>query len=248
MLDTLMASRALMRNLERYASIPDDARESVLALSSTIKTYLPGAYLVRSGDRTDQYGLVISGFAFRHKITTSGCRQIVGVLVPEDLIDSDSIFLASADHNVQVMTEAAVAIFSREAIRDLFRSTPSVAESLMVNLSATVAMSNEWIVNVGRRDARGRVAHLLCEVAIRLGKDGRRPNQWFDFPMTQEQIGDAVGLTPVHVNRVMRALDRDGLTERSKRRITFPNWEGLLYASDFHDGYLRLNTPDERSN
>jgi CRP-like cAMP-binding protein len=248
MLDTVMASRALMRNLERYASISSDARDAVLALPSTIRTYQPGAYLVRDGNRTDQYGLVLSGFAFRHKITLSGSRQIVGLLVSDDLLDIDSLFVASDDDNIQTMTEATVAIFSRNAIRGLFRSAPSVAESLMVNLSTVVSLSNEWIVNIGRRDARGRVAHLLCEVAMRLGMNGQSLNRWFEFPMTQEQIADAVGLTPVHVNRVMGVLDREGLTERAKRRITFPNWEGLRHASDFHDGYLGQNTQEDGSN
>jgi CRP-like cAMP-binding protein len=248
MLDTVMASRALLRNFERYALISSDACDAVLALPSTIRTYQPGAYLVRDGDRTDQYGLVLSGFAFRHKITTSGTRQIVGLLVPDDLVDIDSLFVASGDHNIQTMTEATIAIFSRDAIRGLFRSAPSVAESLMVKLSRVVSLSNEWIVNIGRRNARSRVAHLLCEVAMRLGRNNQRPNQWFEFPMTQEQIGDAVGLTPVHVNRVMGILDREGLTERAKRRITFPNWDGLRHASDFHDGYLGQNTREDGSN
>jgi CRP-like cAMP-binding protein len=248
MLDTELASRALMRNFERFASISDDARGAVLALRSNIRTYQPGAYMVRNGDISDRYGLLLSGFAFRHIITSSGRRQIVGMLISEDILDIDSLFVDAGNYNIQSMTETTIAAFSRGAVQDLFRTMPSVAESLMTNLSTVLSMSNEWIVNVGRRDARGRVAHLLCEVAIRLGKNGQRPSQSFEFPMTQEQIADAVGLTAVHVNRVMGALDREGLTKRTKRRITFPNWEGLRYASDFHDGYLRQNTPDEGSN
>ena len=99
----------------------------------------------------------------------------------------------------------------------------------------------EWVVNVGRRDARTRIAHLLCEFARRLEVAGLAHEYRYELPMTQEQIADATGLTPVHVNRVLMALARDGLIERSKRFVAIPQWEALRRVAGFSETYLHLD-------
>ena len=99
----------------------------------------------------------------------------------------------------------------------------------------------EWVMNVGRRDARSRIAHLLCEVARRLEAAGLIEEYGYELPMTQEQLGDATGLTPVHVNRVLMGLARDGLIERNKRFIGIPDWEALRRVGGFSETYLHLD-------
>ncbi len=99
----------------------------------------------------------------------------------------------------------------------------------------------EWIANIGRRDARSRVAHLLCEIAVRLHSAGLITGNRYELPMTQEQIGDATGLTPVHVNRTLQKLCSERLITRDKRAITIENWKALSVVADFNTGYLHLN-------
>lgn len=99
----------------------------------------------------------------------------------------------------------------------------------------------EWIANIGRRDARSRVAHLLCEIAVRLQSAGLITGNRYELPMTQEQLGDATGLTPVHVNRTLQKLHGDGLITRDKRSITIENWKALSGVADFNPGYLHLD-------
>jgi CRP-like cAMP-binding protein len=96
----------------------------------------------------------------------------------------------------------------------------------------------EWVVNVGRRDSRARVAHLLCEFSLRLEAAGLARNHRYELPMTQEQLADAVGLTAVHVNRVLKQLGEDGLITRDRRTITIEDWQRLRDVGDFNERYL----------
>jgi CRP-like cAMP-binding protein len=98
----------------------------------------------------------------------------------------------------------------------------------------------EWIANIGRRDAHTRMAHLLCEFALRLKVAGLGERDSYELPMTQEQLADATGLTPVHVNRTLRALDQEGLISRDKRAVRISDWKRLVAAGDFDSGYLHL--------
>ena len=121
----------------------------------------------------------------------------------------------------------------RSAFRDLALSHPGVNQAILTNILVEASIFREWIVNVGRRDARRRIAHLLCEFAIRLDKQGIGAGQDYQLPMSQEQLADAVGLTSVHVNRTLKALEQDGLITRDKRRLSFPRWEALKEICDF---------------
>ena len=101
-------------------------------------------------------------------------------------------------------------------------------------------MFREWILNVGRRSALARVAHVLCELAVRLEAQGLADHYGYELPMTQEQLADVIGMTPVHVNRTLKALEADGLIKRNKRRISFPTWQALRDVGDFNQRYLHL--------
>jgi CRP-like cAMP-binding protein len=109
-----------------------------------------------------------------------------------------------------------------------------------VKILVEASIFREWVLNVGRRDSRARIAHLLCELAVRLNEEGLAKDYGYDLPMTQEQIADAVGLTPVHVNRTLKALEEDGLVIRTKRNISFPEWQRLRSVGDFNQRYLHL--------
>ena len=201
----------------------------------------PAAYIVREGERPDRSCLLLSGFAFRHKVTVEGARQIVSVHIPGDFLDLDAALLNVADHNVQALTRCETAFIPRNAVRALIASHPRVAMAMWVDTLIDSSVFREWVVNVGRRDARSRISHLLCEFARRLEVAGMAEEYGYELPMTQEQLADATGLTPVHVNRVLQGLTRDGLIVRDKRHVGIPDWEALRRVAGFSETYLHLD-------
>ena len=142
---------------------------------------------------------------------------------------------------MQALTRCQVALVPRDAIVELIRSRGKVAHAMWIDTLIDGSIYREWIVNVGRRDARAAMCHLLCEFARRLEASGMGSNGGYELPMSQEQLGDALGITPVHVNRVLRELDREGLIEREKRFVRVPNWEKLRKVGGFNENYLHLD-------
>lgn len=230
----------LVRKLAGHGSLQPADREAILTLPHVRRQFEPGAYLLREGDMPDQCGVLLSGFVFRHKLSGDGQRQILSLHVPGDAIDLQSLYLAIADHNIQALTRVEIAVVPQAAMQALIAGRPAVARAAMAAMMAEASISREWLLNVGRRDARTRIAHLLCEFAIRIDAQGLSGPDGYDLPMTQEQIGDAVGLTAIHVNRTMKGLEADGLLQRRKRHITFPDWERLRAVGDFTGRYLHL--------
>ncbi|WP_404333333.1 Crp/Fnr family transcriptional regulator [Sphingomonas sp. MMS12-HWE2-04] len=204
------------------------------------RTLEPGTYLVREADPPRQCPVLVSGFAFRQKHTGEGDRQIIGILIPGEAVDFQNIYFEVADHSVQMLTRGEVLFVPKEALQDIVCRRVGVAHAVLLKTLAEASIFREWILNVGRRDARQRLAHVLCELAVRLDAMGLVEEYRYELPMTQEQLADALGLTPVHVNRVLKSLEADGLIRRSKRNISFPDWQGLRDAADFNQRYLHL--------
>jgi CRP-like cAMP-binding protein len=229
---------AMIRKFEKHTKLGLADREALLALPYTHRRVTPGTHLVRDGDYPDSCCLLITGFAYRHKITGEGARQIISLHLPGDFIDLQNMFLSVSDHNVQALTHADIAFVPKALLSQLAMSHPLIARAMWIDTLIDASIFREWVVNVGRRDSRARVAHLLCEFALRLESAGLSENHRYTLPMTQEQLADSVGLTPVHVNRVLKALESDGLISRDKRALTIEDWHQLSVAGDFHERYL----------
>jgi len=190
---------------------------------------------------TDHSILITSGLAYRHKISADGSRQIVSIHIPGDFVDLEGALLKVADHNVQTLTRCDLAMVPRTALRDLLTKHPQVALAMWVDTLIDSSIFREWIMNIGRRDARERLAHIFCEFALRLEVAGLGSTAGYELPMTQEQLADASGLTAVHVNRTLKALANDGLIRREKRFVFIPDWEKLRSVAGFTDTYLHLD-------
>lgn len=219
-------------------------REAILALPYTLKSLAPGSYVVREGERPNACGLLVTGFAYRQKLTGEGGRQILSIHIPGEPLDFQNIFLEAADHSVQMLTRGQLAFIPRSDIESLARSSATLGHAVLLNILVDASIFREWILNVGRRDAKSRLAHMLCELAIRLDSLGLAENMGYHLPMTQIELADALGLTPVHLNRVIRSLEADGLIRRSKREISFPDWDRMCDIADFNDRYLHLTEQD----
>jgi CRP-like cAMP-binding protein len=228
----------LVERLARLSPLSGADREALLALPHAVRSLGASIQLVRDGDHVESCTALRSGFAYRYKITGEGARQIISVHIAGELVDLQNSFLAIADHSVQMLTDGEVAVIPRQALGDLALGQPGVARALWIDSLIDASIFREWVVNVGRRNSRARVAHLLCELCLRLQKAGLIEGPTYELPMTQEQLADAVGLTSVHVNRVLKQLAEEGLIRRDRRSISIADWTRMKDAGDFNERYL----------
>jgi CRP-like cAMP-binding protein len=228
----------MVRRLESRAPLAEADRAAVRALPLAYRRFEPASYLVREGEEARHCTILLSGFAYRHKVTGHGERQILSVHMAGEFLDLQNSLLGVADHNVQALTRCDVATVPVPALRELAETRPLVGRALWIETLIEAAIYREWLVNVGRRDSLSRLAHLLCEFALRLDEAGLSEERAYEMPMTQEQIADATGLTPVHVNRVLKELGRLGLIARDKRAVTILDWPALQQVGDFNTRYL----------
>jgi CRP-like cAMP-binding protein len=194
--------------------------------------------IVREGERPVQCCLLIDGFLCRSKTTDAGKRQILSIHIPGEIPDLQSLHLHVMDHDLTPLSRSLVGFVPHEALRALTRERPLIAEALWRETLIDAAVFREWIVNVGRRSAVVRLAHLLAEIGTRLHRIGLAAGDRFELPMTQLDIADALGLTPVHVNRVVQELRRAGLLELRKHSVFLPDLPRLKEVGDFDDLYL----------
>lgn len=236
MIDKL-AIRSSLSNVEIYA---------FLSLPYRLASVNPGAFLVRDGHPAVDCCALLSGFAHRSKITKDGSRQIFSLHLRGDFVDVQNSLLGVADHNVQTLTRSDVAFIPRQAVTDLIIQHPPIGQALLHDTLVDAAILREAIINLGRRNAYQRIAHRICEMATRLETAGVCKGPCYDWPMTQEELGDATGLTSVHVNRTLRTLRTDGFFEIADCLITILDWSGLQAAGDFTTGYLHLRPLSDR--
>jgi CRP-like cAMP-binding protein len=231
----------LVEKLDYRAKLSAEDRAAILALPFTLKTVERGQFLVRERELAKHSCVMLAGYSIRSKMTATGDRQIVAIHMKGEVVDLQNSLLEVADHSVQMLTPGKVAMIPREEVIQLTLNRPAIGHAMWIDTLVDASIFREWITNVGRRDARTRVAHLLCEFAVRLRIAGLGQETNYDLPMTQEQLADATGLTSVHVNRTMKALEAEGLIERpNPRSIWIGDWRKLAEVGDFDTNYLHL--------
>jgi CRP-like cAMP-binding protein len=236
----------MVRSLSLREELSPADRAAILALPFSRRRLDAGQYLVWDGDRPQNTCLLLSGFAYRHKMSGNGGRQIVSFHMKGDLVDLQNSLLGIADHNVQMLTAGEVAMIPVETIRQIAFSHPDVGMAMWYESLVEGSIFREWVLNIGRRDARTRIAHLLCEFGLRLKVADIAEPTTYELPITQEQLADAVALTPVHVNRTLMKLEQDGLITRTKRMITIVDWTAMVKVADFQPRYLHLDRQEYR--
>lgn len=232
----------MLRKLRLWTRLDAADERALLDLPYDIVTIGKQQALINEGDIVSHCWLLLSGFCARYKIVGSGGRQIVSIHMTGDLVDLQNALLGVADHGVQALTECEMAKIPIEAIRQLTDARPKIKDALWYDTLVDGSIFREWVANVGRRDSKTRIAHLLCEFALKLDAIHLGEQLSYELPMTQEQIADATGLTPVHVNRMLQALVREGLIERvTSKSVLIGNWKSLAEAGDFDRSYLHLD-------
>jgi CRP-like cAMP-binding protein len=237
----LSSLQPLLRTLGKHAELNSSEEAAILALPHEVRTIEAGQYMVCEGDQSDHCLLVTGGFCFRHKILGNGSRSISSIHMKGDMVDLHNAILRIADHSVQALSRCRVAKIPQDAIRAMVAAFPQIASAMWRSTLVDGSISREWTANVGRRDAATRLMHLLCEFGTRLQDAGIGDRSSYDLPMTQEQLADATGLTPVHVNRTLKDLQDRGLIERRVRHVHIADWHRAEDSADFNTNYLHLS-------
>lgn len=230
----------LLRRLERWLRLSEEEKAAVLGLPHRTSSLGSGIYIVREGEVPRHCCLLLAGFACRQKSTGDGSRSIHAVHMAGDFVDLQNALLNRSDHSVQTLSQAQVVFIECKDIVDLARRHPRLGLALWQDTLVDASIFREWITNIARRDAPARIAHLFCELSIRLEMVGLGSRQAFELPLTQEHLADATGITPVHVNRTLKDMEEEELFERRLRHVTVPDWKRLAAVGDFDDLYLHL--------
>lgn len=245
--DPASALEPMLRKLRLWASLSPSDEEALLALPYTVQMVPKHRSIITEGDVISHCWLMVTGFCVRYKFVGDGGRQIVSIHMKGDLVDLQNALLGVADHGVQTLTACKMAKIPIDAIKRLTDINPTIKDGLWFDTLVDGSIHREWVANVGRRDARARVAHLLCEFALKLDAISAGEQLDYELPMTQDQLADATGMTPVHVNRVLRSLTSEGLIKRlSSKSIIIGDWKALAGAGDFHRAYLHLDARKRR--
>jgi CRP-like cAMP-binding protein len=231
-------AESLIRKLERLGTLDSEDRRRLCDLKWKFQR-VPRSFLaVEEGEEIDQCCLLIDGFACRYKEAATGARQIVSFHIRGDLLDVQHLLLDQADHNVQVITEATLAWIAKAELIRVAWERPAIGKALWRSSLVDSSIFREWVLNVGRRNAKTRIAHMLCEFVARCEAAGLETKHGFQLPMTQQQIADATGMTHVHVNRTLRSLDRDRAIARSNNQFRILDLGRLRTIGDFDPAYL----------
>jgi CRP-like cAMP-binding protein len=229
---------AMTRKLERLATLSEQDRGALRNLTFTPGRLAAGQHLIRDGEESTTCYVLLSGYACRYKTTSAGARQIVSFHMAGDVVDLQHLLLSRADHSIQAITELTFAVTPAVELKKVAQANPTIADAFWRDTLIDASVFREWVLNVGRRDAKQRVAHMLCEFATRREAAGLGSPTSFELPMTHEDIADATGLTNVHVNRTLALLAAEGLIARDKRQVEIADWERMRGAADFDAAYL----------
>lgn len=231
----------LIAKLERYAELSPADRKVLEALAaSNVKTLKPKQDLVRTGDKPVFVNLLLSGWAARYVDLEDGRRQIVGVVLPGDICDMRMFMLKRFDHSIGACTAARFAQVPRQELLTCMADFPAIERALSWNSLVEESIARAWIANVGQRTALERLAHLFVELFLRLRAVGLVSGNSCEFPLTQEHLADAVGLTSVHVNRSLMELRAHGFIVLANRTLTIPDLEPLMNVALFDPSYLHF--------
>lgn len=200
--------------------------------------------LVREGDRPSHSFVLIDGLVGSTKYTGEGKRQITSFFVTGDIPDLHGLHLSVMDCTFSTLAPSRVGFMRHDTLRAMCEQHPSIATAFWRSTLIDAAIYREWVTNVGRREALSRMAHMLCELIYRLRSVGRSKDHVAEIPITQAALGDALGLSTVHVNRMLQELRRKGLIATSGARMHVLNWPDLVHAGDFDTIYLHQRNPE----
>jgi CRP-like cAMP-binding protein len=238
--DLSAASAPLIRKLESIFRLTTEEEQAIRELPIHVRELREDRDVVREGDRPSQCGLLIDGFVCRYQSMGDGRRQIMSFHIPGDIPDLLSLHLPVMDHSLGTLAPSKIGFIPHRDMQLLIRSHPRLGDAFWRDTLIDAAVFRAWMMGIGRRSAYARIAHLFCELVLRIRSVGLATGYSIRLPLTQEEVADALGLSTVHVNRVVQELRANGLITWSAKVLTVNDWEGLQQAGEFDPTYLHI--------
>jgi CRP-like cAMP-binding protein len=232
-------SRLLCR-LERFGPLSLQDRRRISELPFKVTNFAANQEITHQSNALSHCTLVLGGFLYRHKAVGGSRRQITSFLVPGDIADLQTLYLPSLDHGVSALGAAVVAFVPHAAIKDMLEASAQLTHAFWRETFVESAIFREWVTNLGQREAIARVAHVVCELTLRLQAVDLARDLCFSIPWTQADLADACGISSVHANRVVQELRRLGLIDWGPKQIRIRDWDRLVRFGDFSDHYLQM--------
>jgi CRP-like cAMP-binding protein len=237
----LFANRLMSRSV-----LTDEDVSALLDLDGQVKEVASHIDFIRLGEPVDHSCLIVDGLAGRFGQNNDGARQITCLHIPGDMADLPSVVSPKSGWGLSALTSTTILRVPHADLRRVAAKHSGIAEAFWRDCVADGSIFSEWVVNVGRRDAISRIAHLFCEMAIRYEQAGRGDRSSFPLPITQTDLADATGMTGVHVNRTLKELRTRSIAELRSGVVTVHDWEQLVAAGDFDPAFMLLDGPSPR--
>lgn len=231
-------AKAFISKLSAHGPLPEEDVALLRRACVHQKSVSARKDLIREGDEPGPLFVVLEGWACRYKLMPEGTRQITAFLMPGDCCDLHASVLDTMEHSIATITPARVAMVDRARMEELILTRPALTRAFWWAQLVDEDTLRAWIASMGRRNSLQRVAHLMCELYIRARNVGLVDGGRFELPLTQEVIGDAIGLTAVHVNRVLRKLRLAGTMHLKSGSLLIEDAAKLAEVAGFDDSYL----------
>lgn len=229
-----------LKKLRRRTDVSSDEERAIRDCVAEVRSIPADELVVQSGEELDSSLLLLDGWMARSKDLAGGERQVTELHVAGDFADLHSFTLKRLDHDITALTDCRVAVVPHDRIREITQRFPRLGRIFWFSTSVDAAIHRELALSLGQRSALGRMAHIFCELYVRLDVVGRARNDGYEFPLTQRELSECLGLTVVHANRTLQELRRRGLVELQNRQLTIRNRRGLEGVAEFDPAYLYL--------
>lgn len=239
-------SNPLIGRLERHGPLTDEEKEVLQRITSRTTIFGPHETIVPEGSTPSHSSLILDGFASRHNHSLDGRRQITAFHVPGDFADLHSFVLKKMDDGVAAVATCRVAEVAHSDLKEITKHFPHLTRVLWHTTLVDGAVHRTWLTTLGRMDARARLAHFFCELNDRLGAVGLANDDSYELPATQEELGDAFGMSTVHVNRVLQDLRGDGLITSRGKLLIINDLARLREEGQYSPDYLHMDQKLER--
>lgn len=231
---------SLYLNLGQHDALSDEEKALLAGAMSFEKDFSTGQDLVSAGSRPTYSTLILEGLAARYKVLEDGGRQFTSLQVPGDFVDLHAFLLKTMDHGIVALSPCRVIIAEHSRLRVITEDAPHLTRLLWLDTLVDGAIHREWIVAMGRRSKTAHLAHLVCELFVRLQVVGRTNGMSFHLPLSQAELADVLGLSVVHMNRVIGALRKVGVISWANYIVTILNWPRLQELAEFDPTYLSM--------
>ena len=238
-------SRFLHR-LRLRSVLTSEEQNAVRGLSGQTRRFSANEDIVSPGERVEHSCLIAHGLAGRFDQMLDGERQVTSFYIAGDMCDLHSVVAPRASWSITALNHVTAVLVPHRQIRELCISYPGLAIAFWRDGTVDASVFAKWVGNLGRKNAKARIAHIFCEMGLRNETAGLGSKTAFELPLSQKRLGDAAGITSVHVNRVLQEMRREGLLQFSNGHVTIPHWNTLASVAEFDPAYLLLEGPPHR--